>query len=191
MYYLIFIIVKYLFHHICKQKRKQHFTVVGNHTCPDLTAIVAQVAPAAERNALLAATCAKADQVLLKAESLFQPDDGKLFNLFKIYQGLSFLRPSNLRNTNIGSAAEEGIDLILDIPSLAAVPGLKAALMAELPQYFVLSENVANDVALLPWWFFVSQTANVVPARASSGNDAAAHLCHCRESVLHDGLDVP
>ena len=45
--------------------------------------------------------------------------------------------------------------MILGIPALAAVPGRKAALMAELPQYFVLSENVTNDVTLLSWWFSV------------------------------------
>lgn len=132
--------------------------VIGNNACPKLTATVQRlVAPGglaagADGNALLATTCAKATRVLEKLESMFGPQ-GKLHATFEFYEGASLVDPVFLRAADIGPPTHEKIDKLLTAPALTQVPGLRAALIDELPQYYVLAEHVAPTVDLLQWWY--------------------------------------
>lgn len=128
--------------------------VAGHNNCPKLRAVLQEHHGDGDYDAQLAIVCAKADPVLAKLESFFAPT-GKLRAVFEIYHGLSLLNPFTLRAMDIGPDTELLIDKIMLVPTLAAVPDLRANLIAELVTYYVLAEGVAQTVDVLPWWFGV------------------------------------
>ena len=132
--------------------RQVEGAVQGEVGCPRLNALAVQLAGAEAAPALIALNRAKAVNVLNKLRSFFVPG-GKMFHLYELYHGLSLLHPFRFRAMGPGPAATALVDKFLLIPSLANVPGLRAGILAELDRYYVMAENVAEDVNLLRWWF--------------------------------------
>lgn len=136
--------------------------VEGHNTCPNLLAEVDRQSALGRGEAadLLAITCGKAHNVLLKLESMWREPAagvtrGKLYSTFVIYEGMQLLNPHFLRTVDIGPACHALIDKILTLPVLAVQQGLRDRLINELAMFYVLSENVPQDAPLLSWWFGV------------------------------------